>query len=55
MSDEITVTKAAVLAPLEKLLTDMTALQEQADNLAASVTGLSERINRYVEYLEGLG
>ncbi len=54
MTDEITVTKADILAPLEKLLTDVTALQEQADNLAASVTALSERINRYVEHIEGL-
>ncbi len=54
MTDEITVTKAGILAPLEKLLTDITTLQEQADNLAASVTALSERVNRYVEYIEGL-
>lgn len=54
MTDEITVTKADILAPLEQLLTDITALQEQADTLAASVTELSERINHYVEYIEGL-
>ncbi len=30
MTGDLTVTKATILAPPEKLLTDMTALQEQA-------------------------
>ncbi len=54
MTDKMTVTKADILKPLEVLLADLTVLQEQADILAAQVTELSERVNRYVEYIEGL-
>ncbi len=53
MTDEITVSRKALLTTIEKLLTELTDLQEQADNLASSITDLSERVNRLFEYIEG--
>ncbi len=59
--DAITITKEAVLKQLERLLTDLNLIQEglivnqeQIKNLNARVTELSERFNRFLEYLEEL-
>ncbi len=58
--DTVTVAKAALLKQLEKLLTDLNIIQEglavlqkTGDNLDAQITELSERFNRFVEYVEG--
>ncbi len=57
--DTLTVTKAALLKQLEKLLTDLNliqegliGLQEHADHLTAQVAELSERFNRFLEHVE---
>ncbi len=52
--DTITVSRNALLTNIEKLLTDLTDLQEEADNLATKIADLSERVNRLLEYVEGL-
>ncbi len=54
MTDKITVSKEALLRNFEMLLTDLTELQEQADDLDAKIAELSERVNRLLEYVEGL-
>ncbi len=57
----ITVTRAALEKQLEKLLVDLNFIQEglvllqqQADESNARITELSERFNRFMEYLEDL-
>ncbi len=54
MTDTITVSKATLVKNFTMLLTDLTELQEQADDLDAKITELSERVNRLLEYVEGL-
>ncbi len=54
MTDKITVSKTTLIRNFTLLLTDLNALQEQAADLDAKIADLSERVNRLLEYVEGL-
>ncbi len=54
MTDKITVSKATLIKNFTLLLTDLTELQEQADDLGVKITDLTERVNRLLEHIEDL-
>ncbi len=52
--DTVTLTKEALRTNFALLLTELTALQEEADNLTAKIATLSDRVNDLAEHVENM-